>query len=546
MEQFPDQRPSQDLAFWILAAFSCTFYAVLSWLVSGGQDWWILDIISGYNVFYGDDAYRYFLAKSAFSKPELYTYNFVLPVALFLDGALSFALSGDLFSMRVAHGAFVALALACLWRAGQRLALSQFSLYMAIAILMISPRFSFTSISFYGEMWLGVAVCLMLLFLSERKWLLVASLVGLAPLIRPEGVFFVVTFSFFFLKRRAWREFFIIFIPGLIYALYIIFSFFPDIYVYLNWRAELRGILNNLSGPASIPLHQGYSLFLLLPALAGVLCPSARVLWPISLASVLWVLFLVVLTVAGSATYEERYLYSIMPVMAILWASFFSWLDGFFDNRSVSFRIGVFFVACMVCVSHLSLIVPLRKSVEREGLFNTLSIIATGEAKEIFYRHTENVIKERRRAARIIYLLTKKDSEIDKIVIYDPFLYYFVDPAKVPSNIVFGYPATNNIAFQLLLDGQVFIQHPGKNMYSYLDFGKPDFQKNEKRLVYIDMMPIRGYPYTWELGSLPASVYIFSYVETSSPRIDLQSVEPISVDDIKNAYNLWFRRNADK
>lgn len=544
MEQFPDQRPSQDLAFWVLASFSCAFYAVLSWLVSGGQDWWILDIISGYNVFYGDDAYRYFLAKSAFSKPELYTYNFVLPVALFLDGALSFALSGDLFSMRVAHGAFVALALACLWRAGERLTLSHFSLYMAIAILMISPRFSFTSISFYGEMWLGVAVCLMLLFLSERKWLLVAILVGLAPLIRPEGAFFVVTFSFFFLKRRAWRELCVIFFPGLIYALYLIFSLHPDIYSYMNWRVELRGILNNLSGPASIPLYQGYSLFLLLPALAGVFCHSARVLWPISLASILWVLFLVVLTLNGSATYEERYLYSIMPVMAILWASFFSCLDGFFDSRSLSCRVAVFFVTCVVCVSHLSLVLPLRKSVEREGLFNTLSILATGEAKKIFYRHTEDVIKERKNAAQTIYFLTKKDSGIDKIVIYDPFLYYFVDPDKVSPGIVFGYPATNNIAFQLLLDGQVFIQHPGKKMYSYLDFGKPDFQENEKRLIYIDMMPIQGYPYTWELGLLPASAYVFSYIETSSSRTDINSLNPISVDDIKNAYNSWFGKET--
>src|SRR5690554_550189 len=248
MEKTPNKKPSPNLAFWLLVVSISAFYAGLSWLVSGGQEWWILDIMRGHNVFYGDDAYRFFLAKSAFSNPELYRYNFVLPAALVLDGAISFILSGDLFSMRVAHGVLVALALACLWRTGKRIAIPSFSLSMMVVILILSPRFSFLSISFYGEMWLGAAVCFMLLFAAEKKWLCVAIIAGLTPLMRPEGIFFVATLFVYFVRSRAWREIAILLLPGVVYALHIIYAFYPDLQTYLDWRMELRKVLNNLLG----------------------------------------------------------------------------------------------------------------------------------------------------------------------------------------------------------------------------------------------------------------------------------------------------------
>ena len=73
------------------------FYIFLAWVVSGGDTWWIIDIINGTNVFYGDDAYRFFLARSAWLDPSLYSYNFVLPGALILDGLIISLSGADLF-----------------------------------------------------------------------------------------------------------------------------------------------------------------------------------------------------------------------------------------------------------------------------------------------------------------------------------------------------------------------------------------------------------------------------------------------------------------
>src|SRR5690606_23988998 len=72
----------------ILFICSSILYIGLSWLVSGGERWWIIDFVNGNNIFYGDDAYRFFLARSAWQDASLFTYNFDLPAALILENVV--------------------------------------------------------------------------------------------------------------------------------------------------------------------------------------------------------------------------------------------------------------------------------------------------------------------------------------------------------------------------------------------------------------------------------------------------------------------------
>lgn len=78
----------------IFLAFS-VLYVTLAWLVCGGETWWVIDNIDSQNVFFGDDAYRFFLSRSAWVNPDLYTYSFVLPGQLLLDGAITALVGGD-------------------------------------------------------------------------------------------------------------------------------------------------------------------------------------------------------------------------------------------------------------------------------------------------------------------------------------------------------------------------------------------------------------------------------------------------------------------
>ena len=48
-----------------------SFYTGMAWMVSAGDTWWQLDFIHGFTIFYGDDAYRYFLTRAAFTDADL-------------------------------------------------------------------------------------------------------------------------------------------------------------------------------------------------------------------------------------------------------------------------------------------------------------------------------------------------------------------------------------------------------------------------------------------------------------------------------------------
>lgn len=539
---------------WHLAFFSfwlgvLLFYAALAWLVSGGEAWWLLDLMEGYNVFYGDDAYRFFLAKSAFSNPELYTYNFILPGALVLDGVLAWIFSGDLFLMRVAHGAVTTAALFCLWRTGRHLGVSPGLMLLTVLILVLHPRFSFTALSFYGEVWLGAAVCFLLWLFVQKRLIGVAAIAGLLPLLRPEGIYIVITLAIYYSWERMWRPLALIVLPGCLYTLYLLYTLYPDISLYWQWRVDLRIILNRIVAPIEGQwLHKGYSFLFLLPALAGFLHRPTRALWPILLGMLVWILYLFVLVAFGFSGYEERYAYGALPVLACLWASFFAWFLGMFkQTRPGYYAAGavVTAVALFSIMAHVQLILPVRHAIAEHGAYQTASWLASGQLNKVFRSHDPDSLSSRKEMANMIYDLLDQDEGIDTLVIYDVFLYYYLDPARLPPGLVVGYPATNNVAFQLLMNGQVFIIHPGDRMYRYLDFGEPDFRPGERRVLYVDMMPIRGYPHTWRFDSLPTSLYLFSYRASDAPSLDINAREPITISDIRHAFSVWFKSDED-
>ncbi|WP_246947576.1 hypothetical protein [Alcanivorax quisquiliarum] len=529
-------------SFWLLVFL---FYASLAWLISGGTIWWVLDLMEGYNVFYGDDAYRFFLARSAFSSPELYTYNFVLPGSLFLDGFLAWVLSGDLLLMRIAHGAATTAALVCLWKAGRHIRIPSGVMLLALLILVLHPRFSFTALSFYGEVWLGAAVCFLLWLFVKKGLAGVAVVSGLLPLLRPEGIFIVTALAIYYSREGMWRLFALTLLPGGIYALYLLYALYPDISLYWQWRVDLRIILNKIVAPIEGQwLHKGYSLLFLLPALAGFLYRPARALWPILLGMLVWILYLFVLVLLGLAGYEERYAYGALPVLAFLWASFFAWFMGILKRTRPAHYVSgavVTAVALFSIMAHVQLILPLRHAISEHGVGQAVSWLASGQLNKVFRSHDPGVLSSRQEMANRIYDLLDQDKGIDTLVIYDVFLYYYLDPDRLPPGLVVGYPATNNVAFQLLMNGQVFIIHAGDRMHRYLDLGEPDFRTSERRVLYVDRMPLRGYPYTWHFGSLPSSLYLFSYRASKTPSLDIEAREPVTISDIRRAFSDWFK-----
>lgn len=519
-----------------------TLYIWLAWIVSGGETWWIVDIINGTNVFYGDDAYRFFLARSAWTDFSLYTYNFVLPAALMLDGVITTLADGSLFLSRSMHGVLGAAAVCLVWDSGRRIGINRSIMTAAALVMGLTPRYVFTSLSFYGEFWVGFFACLLLWLFVYRHFMLAAVVAGFLPLMRPEGIYFLGLFWVYMVKERRFSEAIVMIMPGLAYALFL-YSSLTALQDYNYWRFELRRILSKLAlNKSQWEMFGTYTWLLVLPALFGFLNGSVRRLWPVLLAAPLWLFMLQVLVVSGMATFEERYTYCLIPALSILWAAFLAWA---WPKIALVIQSGVLRAVLASMFVLMTVLAGIRQltlidlRIQQNGLAWVLGRVAGGEWERIFIHHSNEAMMARRHISSKITALLASDAGIDKLVIFDPFLYYKIDPRDVPKRVIVGYPSTTYMVFHLLLNGEVFIQHSHDRMYSYLRFGEPDFREGERRVLYVDLMPLEAYPYTWKWGGINYELYMFSYIDAHKPEVDLDNASMIYKNDVQNAYRQW-------
>lgn len=538
VDRFITNMKIQESVLFIV--FSC-FYIFLAWVVCGGDAWWIIDHVDSTNVFYGDDAYRFFLARSAWIEPDLYTYNFALPGFLFLDGIVTFIAGGDIFYARAIHGFLAAASLVFIWRTGCLLGIRDSIMLPAIFIMGLLPRFALTSLSFYGEAWLVFLVCPIAYFYLDKRFRVVALIASILPLVRPEGMFLWIPLWVSMLLARRWFDAALMLLPGFIYFVYINIAL-DSLIVYGFWRIELRAILNKLvlSGSGLAWLNT-YSFWLVIPAFLGVTFRPIRTLWPLLVGGGLWLCWLVILIAGGYSDYEDRYTFLLIPLLILLWGAFAEWLcsQKFLSKVSCNRMAGlVYLSAAIIIFSHLHNMFMIRESVRLVGAAPVIKSIIRGDWDKIFMYHSQSEVKAWREGADYIERMIKNDKGIDQLIIFDHGFYYFLDPYKLNNEVTVGYATNGYRVFHVLFDGQVFAQHPGGEMYSYFDFDVPTFSHNEKRAIYVDLMPLKGYPFTKKFGEY--QIHLFAYSRFLKPKKDIKNAPMVDLDIMKEAYNKWW------
>lgn len=531
------RRTRAPLAIFALTAM---LYAGLAWLVCGGSDWWVLDHVGAFNVFYGDDAYRFFLARSAWLDAELYAYNFMLPGALILDGIVVTLAGESLFVSRLIHALLAAAGLAVLYATGRSVCIGRGIMLSATAVLALMPFYAMTSLSFYGEYWLALLVMASMLALVKENSLLLAVLAGLMPLVRPEGIYYLGAVWFQFVARRQWRPAVLSLLPGFVYFMFLLF-YLPSFFDFGLWRLELRSLLEKVP-LAEAPFRMVLTTFsplLWLPALLGLLYRPVYKLWPVLAGAGVWLLYLATLMLTGLSDLETRYLYPVMPVLTLLWAAGIAWLgiktSALWGRRTSSLISAS--LAVLVVAGHLDKMTHVQKFVQQEGRVELVRTLLSGRAEEVFPRLRRPEIGQRQTMATQIEEAVRSDAGINKVVIFYPQLYYHLDPRVFAGRATVAYPAMGYLVFHVLLDGQVFAQHPGGKMYSYLRFGLPTFRESERRALYADMMPMPDYPYRWQHGEM--QLYLFSYREALTPEVDLEKVPPVMHQRLKEELLRW-------
>ncbi|HEX4937763.1 MAG TPA: hypothetical protein VFX11_03755, partial [Candidatus Kapabacteria bacterium] len=358
---------------WRAAIFSVlalsSFYGVIISLVHGDGAWIYVDHVAETNVYWGDDAYRWFLARSAWIKPDIYWFNFSLPAWVFLDGVVATLSQGDLLSARYIKAMLSAFSVFLVYRTCLGLQLARWSALGAALLLAVMPLYFFVGMSFYGESWLLVLVAASAfchVYGHKRLFLLATAVM---PLVRPEGIFFVLVFSAIFLYQRKWRELAALLSFGFVF--FISIFIFSDIDSFLGWRVEAAKIYQKQGmsygwTPISAGFFDIFPAPLFVFSLIGMFMPKGRSLrgfyFGVALVVGHWIY-----TVSGNrGLIEPRYFVATMPVFMLAFAVFLdglpavSWL-GRWHGRAWQAVAATLAVAVLLC--HLYSLTVVRMAV---------------------------------------------------------------------------------------------------------------------------------------------------------------------------------------
>ncbi|RDH84369.1 MAG: hypothetical protein DIZ78_12580 [endosymbiont of Escarpia spicata] len=315
------QLVSRDL-IWVCLVLLGLLLLAVPFLTSGPDVWLEIDWIDGRKLFSIDDSYRFFAAKNAFRVPTIFLWNYVMPLALLFDAIVAALSFDNLLVMRLGHAIVGILTLVVIARASLRSGCHPILAAASVLIVGLMPLYVIISSSFYAEGLFGLLLAVAFLLLIEERNTLLAIIVGLLPLVRPEGGIYCLLFLVYFGFRRDAKQGALVALPSLIYlVVFLLHS--GDGISFLGWRLELRNILSPTLGQQS---GSGISLDRLLNplwcglALGSLLIRRYRKWWPILLGP--WVLIGIqaLAITRGMQDFELRYLFSVIPVFGIAWA----------------------------------------------------------------------------------------------------------------------------------------------------------------------------------------------------------------------------------
>lgn len=512
----PYKNNKRALGSFVVFVGLFAFYTTIAWLARGGDTWWHVDFASGSNVFWADDAYRFFLARQAFSNSESWFFNFVLPLALLLDGVLVLLSGYEQFGARVIKAALLALSWWFSYRACLRVSAPRFALMGSLLVYSL-PLLIYIGLSFYAESWFIFFVSVATYFwVSERRYYALL-LVSLLPLIRFEGFYVVLAFSLYGLYLRDYRAFLLPYIIGALYFL-LILMVGPGVFGFMSWRADMAQVYLSTGrwyGGDMARFWAVFSVVLLPSALLG-LCvkESLRVLL---LAFSFVTLFVVgVGGVAELSNLEPRYLLMSLvflpPGLAVFLGSVSGWMHRISLGKLASPSL-IALVTMMACfnLNSVHVVSELRKYVISNASLPD-NVRAKPLSLETYFRNIppEKVASYDYLAHRVHEALVEH-RDIKMVIVSNFLLFYFLDPRLIPDDVTVAYPPFGRKSLQPILGQSLSAAYfPKLPYFSYFSLEPPE--QGRDLILYVDIVPLPEYPFRWIIKGHELSIFSGSMV----------------------------------
>lgn len=486
-------------------------YLWLAWVTSGQADLWILTTIDGAQLYTIDDAYRYYLARTAWLDPDLYHWNYVLPVALLADGVPSLLTGGDLFAMRAMHIPGALATLWFTWQAGSNLGIQSRWMLPSVFLLALMPLYAFVFLSFYGEAWMTLFLMAGVWCLTSDRYRLAALCFSLLPLIRPEGIYFVVPLGLWWLAKRQWQPLVVLGAPGFIYSLYLL-ARLDALADYTAWRLALMSILHQGDHPALYQTTGFFSAFnplWTLPALLGVAVATTRKILPVYLGAIIFFAVLLSLVFARQALHEARYYVCLLPLVAIANAAFWADCANRFHVWQRHFFVLFLALTMLITAEHFLQLDPVKYSAGNRRW----PVSGMPSGTRYFPALSEAANQRRADIAIAVKSIVENDERIDRVLIQNTEIFYHLAPDL---GVPVSYVPTNEYVAESRAAGLFYGMHSHDDHHAFYRLRRPTFS-DQNLAIYVGSLSGKALTPLYTTGVF--SVYLVAYEERQPPGV---------------------------
>lgn len=488
LANMPSEERFSSLSFWIMVLVFLAIAATYIWIAkitSDGTPLILADVVDRTSIFKADDAYRFFVAKSAWKDVSTYAWNYVLPLGVFLDGVLATLAQKNLFLTRSLHVLPALLTLWLTYLSGRALGINRFLMFISVLVLAFMPLYVFVFLSFYGENWLALFSAAAACAFAYRRYGLCALLAGCMPLLRAEGFFLFLPFWVWFLKEKNYRCFVIAGAPGFAHFISLFFIL-DDIQYYLGWRLWFRQVSNTVYSAVMYRNHvlSTFNPFWTLPAAAAFLLPGMRRMWPMWVGSLIWISWISLSLLFNQLYYESRYFLSILPSIALGWAYAVHWLGKkpYFMVARPGWRfcLATFFV--FIVTENMFQLDPLKAHYAngQRWPFSGNELLV-----DHFITYPADELKNRHAIAEAIYGVIDKNPEVDSLIVFSENIFRELDPDRIPSRVRVSWAPISSDVSLGSVQNNFYVMHPGDKQYAIYHFQTLDRSKRSPVALYV-------------------------------------------------------------
>lgn len=484
-------------------------YSFIAFLARGGSEWWYIDFVSGSNIYWGDDGYRFFLSRAVWLNSEIFWFNFFLPLAATLDGLLQFIADSSYELARYLKSIPLAISIILFYHSCRQLGVGVLAAFLSCFVLAFTPLYVFVGLSFYGESWFLFFISLLVFFLAAKRILFAVIVLSLMPFIRPEGLIFIACFSLYFLINQKYKLVLLTFLPGFFYLLLILF-YGPGVGAYLSWRGDVVDVYRSVElwyGGDWLKVFDVVDLSITFFALYGAWAKRVAFYWLLLIAVFLIIARVALSLVMNMGSFEPRFLVAYFPIIMIGFAAF---LDEVVSSCLIKHVKSIVLAFCVslaffMSLNSLDVVDNIRAYFLKNWNLPKEVIQRPFQLSTYFKKADYEEISAQLEYAEVVMKMLEANPQIDTVIVADSRVLYFLDPKRLGDVRVvfalFGWATLKRVSDKF----ETFGYFPNSPYAGYFQLDYP--REGRKMLLYLDDLKMANYPFHWNVRG--NHIYLF-------------------------------------